>query len=189
MKFTVHCSCTTCRTQTSEKADSIVVKHILQQHQGRVLTSVDDEDVQLLHIRRPYLFSDALRQFSKSSFDVSKMLKVRFVEEEAVDTGGLRREFFHLLIRETFRSSLFQGYPNYTVPVHNVEALASNKFFMIGKMLATCIVQGGEAPVCFSEAVADYLVYDEVRSPVCLDDITDKEIQGSLLKVHNYIIT
>ena len=71
------------------------------------------------------LFSDTLRQFSKLSFDVRKM-------QEAVDTGGLCREFFYLLIPETFRSSLFQGYPNHTVPVHNVEAVASNKFFIIG---------------------------------------------------------
>ena len=69
------------------------------------------------------------------------------------------------------------------MPLHNVEAVASNKFCIIGKMLATCIVQGGEAPVCFSKAVADYLVYDEVCSPVCLDDIADKEVQESLQKV------
>ena len=179
----MHINIFTVRIQTSEKVDSIVVKHIIQQHQGRVLTSVDDEDVQLLHIRRSNLLSDALRQFTKSSFDVGKMLKVRFIGEEAVDTGGPRREFFHLLIREMFTSSLFRGYPNHTLPLHNVEAVASNKFYTIGKMLATCIVQGGEAPVCFSKAVADYLVYDEVRSPVCLDDIADKEVQESLQKV------
>ena len=79
------------------------MKHIIQQHQGRVLTSVDDEDVQLLHIRRSNLLSDALRQFSKSSFDASKILKVRFIGEEAVDTGGPRREFFHLLNRKNFQ--------------------------------------------------------------------------------------
>ena len=41
----------------------------------------------------------------------------------------------------------------------------------------------GEAPVCFSKAVADFLTYDEVRSSVCVEDIPDLEIQDSLKKV------
>ena len=139
--------------------------------------------MQLLHIRRSHVLSDALRQFSKTSFDVSKIIKVRFIGEEAVDTGGPQREFFYLVLREMFRSSLFQGYPSHTVPLHNVEAVASNIFYNIGKILATCIVQGGEAPVCFSKAMADYLIYDEIRSPVCLEHIAEQEIQNSLQKV------
>ena len=71
--------------------------------------------------------------------------------------------------------------------VCSVESVGSNKFYMIRKMLAICIAQVEEALVCFSEAVTDYLVYDEVHSPVCLDDIADKEIQESLLKVCNNI--
>lgn len=160
-----------------------MIKHVIQQHQARVLTSVDDEDVQLLYIRRSHLLSDAIRQFSKTSFDVSKMIKVTFIGEEAVDTGGPRREFFHLVLRAMFRSSLFQGYPSHTVPLHNVEAVASNRFYMFGKILATCIVQGGEAPVCFSKAVVDYIIYDEIRTPVCLDDIAEQEVQQCLQKV------
>ena len=66
---------------------------------------------------------------------------------------------------------------------HNLEAVACEKFYMIGKMISTCIIQGGEAPVCFSNAVADFLVYDEVHSPVCIEDIPDLEIQGCLKKV------
>ena len=38
-------------------------------------------------------------------------------------------------------------------------------------MIATCVIQGGEAPACFASAVADYLVYGEVKSPMCLGDI------------------
>ena len=111
------------------------------------------------------------------------MIKVRFIGEEAVDTGGPRREFFHLVLREMFRSSLFQGYPSHIVPLHNIEAVTSNIFYIIGKILATCIVQGGEAPVCFSKAIGDYLIYDEIRSPVCLEDIAGQEIQNNLQKV------
>lgn len=81
------------------KNDPIVLKHVIQQHQTKVISSKDD-DVQRIHIRRSSLFTDALRQFSRANFDVSKMLQVRFVGEEAVDEGGPRREFFHLLMKE-----------------------------------------------------------------------------------------
>ena len=33
-----------------------------------------------------------------------------------------------------------------------------------------CPVQGGQPPVCFSTAVADYLVYGEITSQPCIDD-------------------
>lgn len=55
--------------------------------------------------------------------------------------------------------------------------------FVVGKMLATCLVQG-ESPVCFAKAIADYIVFDNISSPPCIDDIPDFEIKQLLLKVH-----
>ena len=80
------------------------------QHQHTVLSSTDNEDYQRLAVRRSHLFLDAARHFSKSSFDVSKMLKVVFIGESSVDVGGLRREFFQRLMKEAFtESGLFAG--------------------------------------------------------------------------------
>lgn len=166
-----------------EKVDVVIAKHVIQQHWARVITSEDNEDLQRLHVRRSHVFSDALRQFSKRSFDVSKMLQVRFIGEQAVDEGGPRREFFHLLMQEVFKSPLFTGFPDHVVPVHNVKAVADSTYYTIGKMISTSIVQGGEAPLCFSKAVTDYLVYDRVRSPMCLDDIPDYEVRSCLQKL------
>ena len=47
------------------------------------------------------------------------------------------------------------------------------------------LVQGGEAPSCFSKAVADYFVYGDIRSPVDISDIPDQSIQKSLTDVSN----
>ena len=72
-----------------------------------------------------------------------------FIGEQAVDEGGPRREFFRLVLRGVFSSSgLFTGCPDHVVPVHNVEALENNKFFIVGRMIATSLVQGGESPSC-----------------------------------------
>ena len=182
------------------KIDLVKLKHILQQHQRLVITQADDEDVQRIHVRRSNVFADSFRQFSKYSFDVSKMLKVIFIGESAVDDGGPRREYFQLLQHDiACKSGLFGGWPDRVVLLHNVEALSRNKYFIIGKMLATALVQGGQPPVHFADAVADFLVFGSVKSPVNLDDITDFEVKTSLQKVcgctvchscvrlHNYV--
>lgn len=111
------------------------------------------------------------------------MLKVMFIGESAVDDGGPQREYFQLLQHDiACKSGLFGGWPNH-VPLHNVSALAHNKFYTIGKMLVTTIVQGGQPPLYFAGAVADFLVFDRVRSPVNLDDIADYEVRQCLQKV------
>lgn len=136
--------------------------------------------MQRICIRRSNVFTDALRFFSKHSFCVEKMLKVEFFKDAAVDDGGPRRELFHLLLHDIFKSSLFAGFPSNVVPVHNIKAVSDNTYYIIGKMIATCIIQGGEAPACFAHAVANYLVTDRVVSPVCLDDIYDYEVRDRL---------
>ena len=170
---------------SDQPVDSVVIKHIIMQHQARVIASNDDEDIQSVRVRRCNILSDSLRQFSRKSFDVSRMIKVNFIGEEAVDLGGPRREFFHLLMREFFQSQYFAGYPDHVIPLHNVEAVVDNKFYTFGKMIATCIVQGGEVPVCFAKPVADYMVNREVSSPTNLDDIPDYDVKDCLTQVHS----
>ncbi len=107
-----------------EKAlDVIVGKHIILQHQKKVLFG---EDFQRVNIRRRNLFGDA---FAKPHFNVSKMLKIRFIGEESVieesvDDGGPCREFFRLLMKESFTTSgLFVGWPSNVVP----------KYYIVGR--------------------------------------------------------
>ena len=78
------------RTPSSSTVDTIKVKHILLQHQVKVLHGEHKEDFQPIHIRRSSIFEDAVRAFSKPSFDAAKMFKVRFIGESAEDEGGPR---------------------------------------------------------------------------------------------------
>ena len=87
------------------------------------MRSEDNEDIQSICVRRSAVFTDALRSFSKQSFCADKILKVEFFNDSAVDDGGPRREFFHLLMHEIFKSSLFAGFPYNVVPVHNIKAV------------------------------------------------------------------
>ncbi|XP_058922818.1 probable E3 ubiquitin-protein ligase HERC3 isoform X2 [Kogia breviceps] len=55
----------------------------------------------VLHVRRSSLVGDALRELSiHSDVDLKKPLKVIFDGEEAVDAGGVTKEFFLLLLKE-----------------------------------------------------------------------------------------
>ena len=57
-----------------------------------------------------------------------------------MDDGGPHRDFFHSLLHEIFKSSLFIGFPKNHVPAHN--NISEKKYFTVGKMIATCIIQG-----------------------------------------------
>ena len=169
-------------SEPSEAAvDLIALKHAIQQHQRSTMTSIDEEDVQRINVRRNLLFHDSFRQFSKDSFEVAKF---KFLGESAIDDGGPRREYFKLLLNAIgSKSDLFHGYPCHVVPCHNVDAVEQKKYFVVGKMIATAIVQGGQPPVYFAGAVADFLVFDSVKSPVDVEDIPNFEIRQSLEKV------
>ena len=170
------------------KSDIVVTKHLIQQHQRRVITACDEEDWQRVHVRRSNLVCDTIRAFSKPNFDASKILKVTFIGEPSVDEGGPRREFFQLALKEVFTSSgLFVGWPYNVVPVHNVEAASKNQYYIVGKLIATCLVQGGQPPSCFCAGVADYLIFDEVKCNPCLNDIPDYNVREKLKKVCGHV--
>jgi len=60
----------------------------------------------VLKIRRHCLVEDSLRGISENvssgQEDIKKSLKIEFLGEEGVDAGGLRKEWFLLLVREVF---------------------------------------------------------------------------------------
>ena len=161
----------------------MVAKHVLLQHQIRVIQGINEEDKQRISVRRSYLWPDVVRAFSKSSFDVSKMLKVRFVGEPSVDEGGPRREFFQLAVKDALSSELFEGWPSNVTFCYNIEAVANNTYYIVGKLISTCLVQGGQPPACFS---TDYLVYGRVMCEANLSDISDCDIKQKLEKVSKF---
>ena len=55
-----------------------------------------------LNIRRDHLIEDTLNEVSKPDINFQNKLKVKFTGEQGVDEGGVRKEFFILLIRQIF---------------------------------------------------------------------------------------
>ena len=56
----------------------------------------------VLNIRRDHLIEDTLNEVSKANINLQNELKVKFVGEQGVDEGGVRKEFFILLVRQIF---------------------------------------------------------------------------------------
>jgi hypothetical protein len=128
------------------------------------------------------VFDDALFLFSRENFDISKRLHVRFIGESGIDDGGIRREFFRLIIKETLRSSPFAGWPSNVIPIRS-NNVTLNHYFQIWRILCASIIHGGEAPPCFSRGIAEFIIFNEIKTSPCIEDVPDNAIWQSLRKV------
>ena len=58
-----------------------------------------------IEIRRDHLMEDALNMLSRTGMNFKKELKVKFKGEQGVDAGGVRKEFFQLIVKQIFDPS------------------------------------------------------------------------------------
>ncbi|KAL9086561.1 MAG: hypothetical protein Q9159_004077 [Coniocarpon cinnabarinum] len=100
----------------------------------------------ILKVRRECLVEDSLTSISEvvgtGQEDIKKSLKVQFANEEGIDAGGLRKEWFMLLAREIFD-------PNYGLFLYDEESRfcwfnpqsfeSSDRFFLVGALLGLAI--------------------------------------------------
>ncbi len=64
---------------------------------------VPSKDVLLtINIRRKNLIEDTLNEISKPGIKLQNPIRVKFIGEQGVDEGGVRKEFFLLFIRQIF---------------------------------------------------------------------------------------
>ena len=56
----------------------------------------------VINIRRQHLIEDTLNEISKTGINLQRQIKVKFIGEQGVDEGGVRKEFFLLFIRQIF---------------------------------------------------------------------------------------
>lgn len=105
--------------------------------------------------------------------DVKARVTVKFIGEDAVDSGGVTREFFsELFCGFGVYSTLVRGtYPHITFR-HNQEALDKGLFELFGKLVAIAIINGCPGPHFFTPLVAGFIL-DLPREPH-LDEVPDE---------------
>ena len=95
-----------------------------------------------LEVSRNHLIEDTLSQLLSGELNIKKPLKVHFLGEEGVDEGGVRKEFFQLIVKDLFdpEFSMFKYYENQRLYWFNPNTIESNlNFELIGMILGMAI--------------------------------------------------
>ena len=139
----------------------------------------------MLNIRRDHLIEDTLNELSKPNVNLQSELKVKFSGEQGVDEGGVRKEFFILLIRQIFD-------PNYGMFSYNKKTRLywfnhysfepKIKYELIGKIFGLAIYNNTILDVKFPIVVYKKLLGIKPN----LDDM--KECDPELYHTLNYLV-
>lgn len=94
----------------------------------------------VLEVSRENLVDDTLRELTElTTSDLKKPLKVKFHGEEAEDAGGVRKEFFMLLLREIFdpKYGMFKEYEESRLLWFSEDSFEDEiMYLLIGKLSA-----------------------------------------------------
>lgn len=96
----------------------------------------------ILRVRRDHLVSDSLERLQLySSDDFKKPLKVQFEGEEGIDEGGVKKEFFQLIVQQLFKPEygMFVWEEESRTQWFNPHSLETSEFELIGILLGLAI--------------------------------------------------
>ncbi|KAI1101921.1 hypothetical protein F4804DRAFT_283440 [Jackrogersella minutella] len=121
-----------------------------------ILTHKNYAQYLVLSIRRECLVEDSLKKVSEvvgsGSEDIKKGLRIEFQGEEGVDGGGLRKEWFLLLVREVFNPDhgLFVYDDDSRFCYFNPNTFeTSDQYFLVGVLLGLAIYNSTILDVAF----------------------------------------
>lgn len=126
----------------------------------------------VLLVSRENIAQDTVRQLTKHSGpDLKKPLKVVFFGEEAVDAGGVRKEFFLLLLKEILdpKYGMFKEYETRCIWFNEQSFEEYAMYHMIGILCGLAIYNGIIIALPFPLALYKKLL----KEPVKLDDLKD----------------
>lgn len=82
------------------------------------------------------------------------------------------------------QNMLFEGPDGCRTPTHNLLALRQNKFFLMGKIVALSILNGGPAPKFFPKYIQEYLLYGHIiGNKDNAAQIPQEDVKDHVLKV------
>ncbi|EGG23498.1 hypothetical protein DFA_05631 [Cavenderia fasciculata] len=168
------------RTESTEKAalNYLQKEHYLKLELTSIRFSKLTEDLRI-KINRDKVFEDTYEQLSKLS--TNQLLQntfVKFIDEEGVDMGGLKKEWYSLLFRSIFDAStgLFILNPNYTLSINPQSANLPDHlslFYFVGKMTAKSVLEGVHLDHTFSRIIYKLILNRDMS----LDDLVNVDAQ------------
>ncbi|XP_048010428.1 uncharacterized protein LOC125244380 [Megalobrama amblycephala] len=186
----------------SDSEESDESRQYVQEESTEVLSAADIvSDLSLkvkktscsrFNINRADVWDGAVRGFKRLSYDPLHDMLVKFTDddgtvEDAVDTGGPKREFLTLLMDCLRARRIFDGPDNRRFLTFNNAAARDDDYFLAGRMIAVSIVHGGPGPRFLSEMLYDHLTgRTDINGTV--EDITDETMKAALLEAHSTFI-
>ena len=143
-----------------------------------------------LRIAEDDILNDAIAYYKSPSFDPTWPLRIQFTGQPAVNTGGVKREFFTQL-KEQFISgehfSMFEGPANRLLFKYNHQCLGAGIPKMLGTIISHSLVHlcGGFPHLALSHYY--YLVTGDVERASAYTsvlDVYDVEKRDFIDKVH-----
>jgi len=122
-----------------------------------------------IEIRRPNLIEDSLNILSKPNINFKKELKVKFIGEQGVDAGGIRKEFFQLVVKHIFDPAYAMFHYNEETRTFwfNPDTFEPNiKFELIGFILGLALYNSVMLDVHFPRVLYKKLLGLEVSMEV-----------------------
>ncbi|RIA93174.1 hypothetical protein C1645_796650 [Glomus cerebriforme] len=167
-----------------------------------------------LKIRRDYLIEDSLKQIedSENEMELKKSLRIEFVGEDGVDAGGLKKEWFLLLVRHLFdpKFGMFTWDEDSKLCWFNPASLeTSDQYYLVGVVIGLAIYNSTildvhlplacykklfDMPVgledlkvfqpSFAKGLEQMLTFEgDVESTFCRDFVGEYEAFGDLQRV------
>jgi ubiquitin-protein ligase E3 A len=124
----------------------------------------------VLEVRRENLLEDTLQALVSGDNNLKMQLRVQFIGEDGVDEGGVKKEFFQLIVKELFDPiySMFNSFAESRLYWFNPRTLETNiNFELIGIIFGLAIYNGVILDVHFPAAVYKKLL----KMPTSIDDL------------------
>jgi len=153
--------------------DSLIQMYHLRAEAFHLLSSGTLVEMTLsIRVRRDNLIEDSLFELNQPlPEDLKKELKVSFVGEEAIDEGGVKKEWFQLIIREIFNEKYGMFVLNEKTRTYwfNGNSTDFSEFRLIGMLLGLAIYNGVILDLHFPPILYKRLLGGEPK----LDDVGD----------------
>jgi hypothetical protein len=163
---------------TASKAHILqVVAELEQREQFQQAAGGGDVPFLIIRVRRANLVEDTmlhLARFSKT--DLRKPMKVQFLGEEGVDAGGLRKEYYQLMMRQLLDSSyaMFREFdPQTKLLYFNADSFeAQLQFELVGTLIGLAITNRVIIDVPFPRVLYKLLL-EGANPSLTLDDLSE----------------
>ena len=166
--------------EINSTADNLQLCDLLIQQRNQKLRT--DSSLRI-KVRRSNVWEDVKVKLNKcSEEDLEQGIRVQYVGEPAVDTGGPKRELFSLLHKHMNDSnSMFAGESNSKCFSNNVIALEQQDYLKYGRLCAMSIIQGAASPSFFASPVVDYILHGCVEKvAVSVEDVPNAKVRQKL---------